>query len=69
MVDERCAGDPTPPPTTTNNCALEETSRKKPDKIRSEKESVEQQAPGSDPSRVGIPDGEIENSEGQLVDS
>ena len=32
------------------NCASE-TSRKKPDKIRSEKESVEQQAPGSDPSR------------------
>ena len=33
------------------NCALEETLRKNPDKIRSEKESVEQQAPGSDPSR------------------
>lgn len=33
------------------NCASEETSRKNPDKIRSEKESVEQQAPGSGPSR------------------
>ena len=33
------------------NCESHESSRKKPDKIRSEKESVEQQAPGSDPSR------------------
>ena len=28
MVDERCAGDPTPPPDTpTDNCALDETNK------------------------------------------
>ena len=27
MVDERCAGDPTPTPPTTDNCALEETNK------------------------------------------